>query len=141
MKTLSPPPNRTISSLAQRTQTPASTLRYYEEFGILTPVGRTESGYRQYDEAAVKRIELIRAAQKSGLTLADIKKVFSSDNTDCGDLRAVFTERAEQIKKQISELKKAEKALRLALKDCCLPESDGLCKELCDTQDLSCSTQ
>jgi len=140
MKTLSAAPNRTISSLAQRTQTPASTLRYYEEFGILTPVGRTDAGYRQYDEAAVKRIELIRAAQKSGLTLADIKKVFSPGNKDCGDLRVVFTERAEQIKKQIAELKKAEKALRLALKDCCLPESDGLCKELCDTQDLSCST-
>lgn len=140
MKTESPVA-RSISSLAQRTHTPPSTLRYYEDFGILTPIHRTEAGYRQYDEAAVKRVELIRAAQKSGLTLADIKKVFSPSNTDCGDLRAVFTERAAQIRKQIAELKKAEKALRLALKDCCLPESDGLCKELCDVQDLNCSTQ
>lgn len=139
MKTTSPV-TRTISALSQRTHTPASTLRYYEDFGILTPSNRTDAGYRQYDEAAVKRVELIRAAQKSGLTLSDIKKVFSPDNANCGDLRVVFTERAEQIKKQIVELKKAERALKMALKDCCLPESDGLCKELCDVQDLSCGT-
>ena len=38
----------TIKEVSQMFQLPASTLRYYEDMGILTDIARTESGQRIY---------------------------------------------------------------------------------------------
>ena len=45
-----------ISDAALRTGLPTSTLRYYERIGILPEPGRTDSGYRAYEERALERM-------------------------------------------------------------------------------------
>jgi DNA-binding transcriptional MerR regulator len=60
-----------ITQLTRRTGVPASTLRYYENVGLLTPQ-RLPSGRRSYDEDAVDRLEFIAAAKCAGLPLEDI---------------------------------------------------------------------
>ena len=40
------PPPFTIGQLAKRAGVSTSSLRYYEEQGLLKPCGRTEAGYR-----------------------------------------------------------------------------------------------
>ena len=42
----------TIGQLAKRVGVRTSTLRYYEDEGLLAPVRRSEAGYRLYDEQA-----------------------------------------------------------------------------------------
>lgn len=65
-----------IGKLARRAGIPTKTLRYYEEIGILPKVSRTPSGYRDYDEDALDRLEFIKKAKDLGLTLADIREIF-----------------------------------------------------------------
>ena len=52
--------------LATRTGFPPSTLRYYEQVGLLAAPARSSGGYRLYDEAAVApargSVALVRAA-------------------------------------------------------------------------------
>jgi MerR family copper efflux transcriptional regulator len=55
---------------------PASTLRYYERIGVLAPAGRI-GGRRCYDEAALRRLALIRAARQTGFRLDEIRELFS----------------------------------------------------------------
>ena len=43
--------------------------------GLLQPVGRSESGYRLYNEASADRLRFIKGFQRMGLRLGDIKEV------------------------------------------------------------------
>lgn len=48
---------------------PAHTIRYYERRGLLPYPLRESNGYRNYGEAAIRRLRFVRAAQAAGLTL------------------------------------------------------------------------
>ncbi len=65
-----------IGELARRAGIATRTIRYYEGIGILPKVSRTPSGYRDYDEDALDRLEFIKKAKDLGLTLADIREIF-----------------------------------------------------------------
>ena len=52
----------TIGRLAAAAGVPASTVRYYEREGILTPDERTAGNYRQYGERALERLRFSRPA-------------------------------------------------------------------------------
>ena len=67
----------TIGQLGKLTQLPPSTLRYYEKEGLLTPNGRTDSGYRLYTPETAERLHLIQRAQRLGFSLADIRTLLS----------------------------------------------------------------
>ncbi len=59
-----------IGELAAATGTTTKTLRFYEDAGLLHPAGRTPTGYRQYSEDAVARLDFIRRGRSAGLTQA-----------------------------------------------------------------------
>lgn len=61
-----------IHQVTRQTGIPPSTLRYYEEVGLLHPVRRV-SGRRQYDEDVLQQLALIRTGQQAGFTLAELK--------------------------------------------------------------------
>jgi DNA-binding transcriptional MerR regulator len=60
-----------IYQVIQQTGVPASTLRYYEEIGLLHPTRRI-SGRRQYDVSVLQRLALIHTGQQAGFTLAEL---------------------------------------------------------------------
>lgn len=47
-------------------------VRHYESLGLLAPVARTESGYRQYSEADIHALRFIRRARDLGFSMAEI---------------------------------------------------------------------
>ncbi len=62
-----------ISQLAERTGFSASTLRFYEQAGLLPETARTPGGYRTYDERTVERLRFIARAKQLGLPLDEIR--------------------------------------------------------------------
>lgn len=50
-------------------------LRFYEKSGILGRPGRTQSGYRVYDEAVLQRLDFIKRSQIVGFSLDEIKRI------------------------------------------------------------------
>jgi DNA-binding transcriptional MerR regulator len=60
-----------IGELARQAGVTVDTVRFYERVGVLAPPARTESGYRDYEPTTVERIQLTRALQAIGFTLAD----------------------------------------------------------------------
>lgn len=61
-----------VGDLAKLTGLTVRTLHHYDEIGLLKPSGRSESGYRLYDEADVARLHAIQALRLLGLPLAEI---------------------------------------------------------------------
>jgi MerR family transcriptional regulator, redox-sensitive transcriptional activator SoxR len=60
-----------ISQVTQQTGLRPSTLRYYEEIGLLHPLRRV-GGRRQYDASVLQRLALIQTGQQAGFTLAEL---------------------------------------------------------------------
>jgi DNA-binding transcriptional MerR regulator len=61
-----------IAEAAERSGFAATTLRYYERVGLVTPCGRTESGYRLYDDSSLALLAFIARAKQLGCTLDEI---------------------------------------------------------------------
>jgi DNA-binding transcriptional MerR regulator len=64
-----------IGELGDRCGVPAKTIRYYESIGLLDEPERTSSGYRDYGAQAVERLQFVRDAQATGLSLSEIASV------------------------------------------------------------------
>jgi MerR family Zn(II)-responsive transcriptional regulator of zntA len=47
----------TIGQLAKKVGVRTSTLRFYEDEGVLIPSGRTDAGYRLYSPDAIQRLK------------------------------------------------------------------------------------
>jgi len=67
----------TIGQLAARSGVATSAIRYYEERGLLQAV-RTAGNQRRYEQASLRRLSFIRAAQRVGLTLDEIADALST---------------------------------------------------------------
>lgn len=64
-----------IGELSERTKVSHRTIHYYERLGLLAPAERQGTGYRYYDENAVRRLEKIAALKRLGLSLDEIAAV------------------------------------------------------------------
>lgn len=62
-----------ITEMGKITGLPASTLRYYEQLGILPHVDRNDGGRRVYSETVLEWLELVVALKDTGMSLEEIK--------------------------------------------------------------------
>jgi DNA-binding transcriptional MerR regulator len=109
----------TIAQAAREAGVPVSTLRYYERAGVLRPTGKSGAGYRLYDEDAVRRIRVVRAAQGIGLSLRAIKKIVHMDPRGaCAVVRGLLEERLAEVDAQLAELARVRAALAAELERC-----------------------
>jgi MerR family redox-sensitive transcriptional activator SoxR len=67
----------TIGEVAERAGVATSALRFYEREGLIEST-RTSGGQRRYHRDVLRRIAFVRAAQRVGLTLDDIRHALSS---------------------------------------------------------------
>ena len=61
-----------IGEIANKTNLPASTLRYYEKKGLLK-VDRDKNGRRYYKESDIEWIKFIRRLKETGMLIKDIQ--------------------------------------------------------------------
>ncbi len=66
-----------VGELARRSGVAVSTLHFYETQGLLASV-RTSGNQRRYARAALRRVSVIRVAQRLGLPLADIRNALAA---------------------------------------------------------------
>ncbi|NYE63854.1 DNA-binding transcriptional MerR regulator [Duganella sp. 1224] len=71
-----------IGELSRKSGLAASAIRFYEEQGLLAPISRTSSGYRQYASNAPDRLKLIQGAKKLGFSL-DVIRDMLDENGKC----------------------------------------------------------
>lgn len=65
-----------VTEVAKRSGVPASTLRYYDEKGLITSIGR--HGLRRlFDAGVLERLALIALGRAAGFSLDEIKRMFS----------------------------------------------------------------
>jgi DNA-binding transcriptional MerR regulator len=94
-----------IGEVAHLFQIPVSTIRYWEECGLIEASSR-QRGWRHFDDAALRRIALIQLWQRSGMmSLSDIRAIL--DPEEGPGWRETVTERVRSIDEQIERLHQA----------------------------------
>ncbi|MEV6635975.1 MerR family transcriptional regulator [Actinoplanes sp. NPDC051470] len=68
-----------IGDLSRQTGVPATTLRYYDELGLVKPDSRAAAGRRRYAASAVRAVGVIVFLREVGLSLADIGDFLAGD--------------------------------------------------------------
>ncbi len=72
-----PPSLLSVGELAERAGVAASALRYYEEQGLIRG-SRSPGGHRQYPRDMLRRVAFIRAGQRVGLSLDEIRAALAT---------------------------------------------------------------
>ncbi|GGM94928.1 redox-sensitive transcriptional activator SoxR [Terrabacter tumescens] len=67
----------TIGQVAERTGAATSALRYWEDLGLIDSV-RTSGNQRRYERVTIRRVSFIRAAQRIGLSLDEIRAALAT---------------------------------------------------------------
>ena len=103
-----------IAMVARRAGVPASTLRSYEEKGLIASVGR--AGLRRvFDPSVLERLALIALGRAAGFTLEDIAGMFAADGKPSID-RKLLAARADELDRTILRLSALRDGLRHAAK-------------------------
>ena len=110
----------TIGKLAALARTSVDTIRYYERLRLVPQPPRTASGYRQYPPQTVRRLLLVRSAQRFGFSLKEIASflaVRDAGGKPCHEVRASAERILGAMDAQIRELAVARRRLRRVLQE------------------------
>jgi DNA-binding transcriptional MerR regulator len=126
----------TIGEVAERSGFSASALRYYEDIGLVPPAGRSEAGYRLYDEVTLTRLAFVARAKQLGCTLEEIADLVSiADDERCGPVQrrfhALVTAKLAAAERQVAELSAFSAQLRTAAVALAGEPIDGPCEAGC----------
>jgi DNA-binding transcriptional MerR regulator len=101
-----------IGEVARQSGLPPSTLRYYEERGLIASAGR--SGLRrQFDEEVLERLALVSLGREAGFTLDEIGGMVAADGRPSID-RELLAAKADELDRTIRRLTALRDGLRHA---------------------------
>ena len=104
----------TVGEMAKRLGVAPSTLRYYDQEGVLPFVERSEGGIRVFKESDYEWLQVIGCLKKTGMQLRDIKTfiemAMQGDQTIEPRL-SLITKQKESVKAQIAELEETLRTL------------------------------
>ncbi|MCF8204606.1 MAG: Cd(II)/Pb(II)-responsive transcriptional regulator [Methylotenera sp.] len=110
-----------IGDLATASSTAVDTIRYYEREGLLPAPGRTQGGFRVYEQPHLERLQFIRYCRGLDMSLDEVRvllRVKDEPGSDCGDVNALLDTHIGHVSRRIRELRALEKQLR-ALRERC----------------------
>lgn len=101
-----------ITEVARSAGIPASTLRYYEEKGLIRSIGR-RGLRRMFDPRVLERLALIAVGRASGFSLEEIARMFTPDGKPRID-RELLAAKAAELDATIRKLTAMRDGLRHA---------------------------
>src|SRR5262245_27912244 len=109
--------NMRISELAARSGLSIDTIRFYEKMGLLDPTHRTRqpNGYRDYNELAITRLELVKNGRQAGFTLAEMCEsiqAWESGEISSAEKEAYLFHKIDEIDARIAHLEAVKAYLR-----------------------------
>lgn len=103
----------TVGELARMAGVTVRTLHHYDEIGLLPPRGRTQAGYRLYDDSDVDRLRAVLTYRELGLGLEEVARAV----TDQSEAKATLRDAHERINMRIARLEAISASLARALQE------------------------
>ncbi|OJZ74793.1 MerR family transcriptional regulator [Mycobacterium paraffinicum] len=113
----------TIGEVARQAGVAATTLRYYEQIGLVPPPRRV-GGQRRYDDSVLARLEVIRLCKSAGFALEEIQLLFADDAPGRPASRALAESKLAEIDAQMEALARARAVIEWGMR-CTCPSIDA----------------
>ena len=110
-----------ISDAAKKSELPVKTIRYYADIGLVKETGRTATGYRTYDETAVKRLIFVRRSREFGFSISQTEELltlYSDEKRSSAEVKAIAQKRLLEIETKQKELEILRKELSNLVQSC-----------------------
>jgi Cu(I)-responsive transcriptional regulator len=110
-----------IGEAARLSGVSAKMVRHYESLGLLTRVGRTDSGYRQYTEADVHTLRFIKRSRDLGFSMDEIGELvglWQNRRRASANVRRVAQKHADDLAKRIAAMQEMQRTLQHLI-HCC----------------------
>lgn len=110
-----------IGAAAKASGVSAKMIRYYEEIGLIPPAARTDSGYREYSETDVHRLNFVRRARDLGFSVKEIRDLldlWSDRSRHSADVKRIAQAHIAELQQKIAELRSMSDTLQ-TLVNCC----------------------
>ena len=99
----------TLAEVSRACSIPVDTLRYYERIGLLPPVNRSKSGFRDYTDSDRQWVSFIKCMRAAGIpveALIDYVALFQQGDTTREARRQLLVEQREALRGRVEELQK-----------------------------------
>lgn len=111
-----------INEVVERTGFSRDTIRYYEKFGLIKIPSRNrrDNNYKEYDEAIVERLLIVKRAKHLGFSLKEIKDLinFWAEKSLSKEERiSLFKSRVDMIDDKINRLKEVRALIESRIRE------------------------
>jgi DNA-binding transcriptional MerR regulator len=97
-----------IKEAAALTGLPASTLRYYEQVGVIAPIGRgASSGHRVYDDGDLDQLMWVSCLAATGMSIGDMRAYMANNRLGAeaaADQRRLLEEQQARLRTEAEAL-------------------------------------
>lgn len=114
---------RTIGEISRETGVAATTLRYYEQIGLVPEPSRL-GGQRRYDDSILSRLEVIALCKAAGFSLDEIALLFADDAPGRPVSRGLAEAKLAEIDAQMEALARARAVIEWGMR-CTCPSIDA----------------
>lgn len=110
-----------IGEAARRAGVSARMVRHYESLGLLAPVHRTDSGYRQYSEADVHALRFIRRGRGLGFSMEEIGTLlglWQDQSRASSQVKAIAQRHIQSLAERIAAMQSMQRTLQTLVRCC-----------------------
>jgi Cu(I)-responsive transcriptional regulator len=110
-----------IGAAAELTGISAKMVRHYESLGLLPPITRTDSGYRQYSEADVHTLRFIKRSRDLGFSMAEIAELvalWQNRRRTSASVKRIAQQHLDELAQRIEALQAVQRSLHQLLYHC-----------------------
>ena len=123
-----------IGQASEASGVSAKMIRYYEQIGLIRPMGRTGNNYRVYGEEEVHVLRFIKRARNLGFSLEETEtllKLWQDKDRTSAAVKDVADEHVADLERRIAEMQGMVKTLK-HLSHCCSGDARPNCPILDD---------
>lgn len=110
-----------IGEISKKADLPTKTVRYYADVGLVKPVGRTDAGYRTYDEKALRKLVFVRRSRAMGFSVQECRKLlglYEDQDRASSEVRDIAKQHLLEIDAKLDDLRKLQKELSMLVHSC-----------------------
>jgi len=110
-----------IGKAAKLSNLTVKTVRYYADIGLVSPVKNSSTGYRNFSEDDVARLQFVSKARKFNFSIQECEELlslYSNKNRSSREVKALTLEKISEIDVKLTELKELKKQLSFLADNC-----------------------